>query len=103
MCVIIDCGSAGTKISRDLLISSEPAGATVYMDDDEIGATPLKVQALFTWNNEKPNNSLLRRVIQVRTDGYAPQNRDLFPIDMPNITFFLSPETILRDSKGGPK
>ena len=103
MSVIIGCGSAGTKITRDLLILSEPAGATVYMDGDKLGETPLKVQTFFTWNNDKPYNSLLRRVIQVRKDGYAPQNRDLFPIDMPNITFFLSPETILNDGKGGPK
>lgn len=103
MSVIIGCGSAGTKITRDLLIESEPAGATVYMDGDKIGETPLKVQTFFTWNNDKPYNSLLRRVIQVKKDGYAPQNRDLFPIDMPNITFFLSPETILNDVKGGAK
>lgn len=101
--VLIGCGSTGNKITRDLLISSEPVGATVYMDGDKIGETPLKVQTFFTWNSDKPYNSLLRRVVQVKKDGYAPQNRDLYPIDMPNITFFLSPETILNDGKGGPK
>jgi hypothetical protein len=96
------CGSA-SKITRDLLISSEPAGATVYMDGDKIGETPLKLQTFFTWNKDKPYDSLLRRVVQVRKDGYAPQTRDLYPIDMPNIVFFLSPESVPGEAKGGVK
>jgi PEGA domain len=84
--------SSGSKITRDLFISSDPAGAIVYMDGDKIGETPLKIQTFFTWNKDKPYDSLLRRVIQVRKAGYEPQTRDLYPIDMPNITFFLTRE-----------
>lgn len=62
------------------------------MDGDKIGETPLKIQTFFTWNKDKPYDSLLRRVIQVRKAGYEPQTRDLYPIDMPNITFFLTRE-----------
>ncbi len=100
--ILVGCSSA-TKITRDLLIISEPAGAVVYMDGDKIGETPLKVQTFFTWNKESLYDSLLRRVIQVKKDGYAPQSRDLYPIDMPNITFFLSPENALGNEKGGVK
>jgi hypothetical protein len=100
--MVAGCGSA-SKITRDLLISSEPAGATVYMDGDKIGETPLKVQTLFTWNKDNPYDSLLRRVVQVRKNGYVPQTRDLYPIDMPNIVFFLSPESVPGEAKGGAK
>ncbi len=94
------CGSV-SKITRNLLISSEPAGATVYMDGDKIGETPLKVQTFFTWNQDNPYDSLLRRVVQVRKAGYVPQDRDLYPIDVPNIVFILSPENISSAAKGG--
>ena len=100
--ILIGCGSA-TKVTRDLLITSDPAGAVVYMDGDKIGETPLKIQTFFTWNKDSLFDSLLRRVIQVRKDGYVPQSRDLYPIDMPNITFFLSPENTLGNEKGGVK
>lgn len=100
--VLIGCSST-TKFTRDLLITSEPAGAVVYMDGDKIGETPLKIQTFFTWNKEALYDSLLRRVIQVKKDGYVPQIRDLYPIDMPNITFFLSPENAPGNEKGGIK
>jgi hypothetical protein len=97
--VLFGCGSS-SKITRDLLISSDPAGATVYMDGDKIGETPLKIQTFFTWNNDHPYESLLRRVIQVTKAGYVPQSRDLYPIDMPHITFFLNHENISGTTKG---
>ncbi len=73
------------------------------MDGDKIGETPLKIQTFFTWNKDAPYDSLLRRVIQVKKDGYVPQIRDLYPIDMPNITFFLSPDKAQGNEKGGIK
>lgn len=100
--MVFGCGSSN-KLTRDLLVSSEPAGATVYMDGDKVGETPLKIQTFFTWNKDKPYESLLRRVIQVKKDGYIPQTRDLYPIDMPNIAFFLSLENTQHDIKGGSK
>jgi hypothetical protein len=100
--VLFSC-SSGSKITRDLLISSDPAGATVYMDGDRIGETPLKLQTFFTWNNDHPYDSLLRRVIQVTKEGYVPQTRDLYPIDMPHITFFLNHENTSDNVKGEEK
>lgn len=99
MGLLVGC-SSGSKITRDLLISSDPAGAIVYMDGDKIGETPLKIQTFFTWNKDKPYDSLLRRVIQVRKAGYEPQTRDLYPIDMPNITFFLTRENNEKMKEG---
>ena len=96
------CGSA-TKFTRDLVISSEPSGAQVYIDGDKIGETPLKLQTFFTWNKEEPYNSLLRRVVQIQKNGYVPQTRDLYPIDTPNIIFFLEPARIAGESQGGAK
>jgi len=103
LAVISGCGSAGNKILRNLFITSEPAGAVVYMDGDKIGETPLKLQTFFTWNQEHPYDSLLRRVIQVKKEGYAPQARDVYPIDMPNITFFLVRDNPQDATKGGVK
>jgi hypothetical protein len=100
--VLFSC-SSGSKITRDLLISSNPAGATVYMDGEKIGETPLKLQTFFTWNKDHPYDSLLRRVIQVTKEGYVPQTRDLYPIDMPNIMFFLNNESKPGDVKGEAK
>lgn len=100
--LLVGCGSA-SKITRNLLISSEPAGATVYMDGEKIGETPLKLQTFFTWNSDRPYDSLLRRVIQVKKEGYIPQTRDLYPIDMPNIVFFLNYEAKPADLKGETK
>ena len=100
--VLAGCGST-SRVTRDLLISSDPVGAVVYMDGDKIGVTPLKLQTYFTWNSDKPYNSLLRRVVQVRKEGFTAQTRDLYPIDMPNIMFFLSPEIASGDAKGGTK
>jgi hypothetical protein len=99
---LIGCSST-TKFTRDLLISSEPAGAVVYMDGDRIGETPLKIQTFFTWNKDSLYDSLLRRVIQVKKDGYVPQARDLYPIDMPNIAFFLIPDNAQGNDKGRVK
>jgi len=96
---LIGCSST-TKFTRDLLITSEPAGAVVYMDGDKVGETPLKVQTFFTWNKDSLYDSLLRRVIQVKKDGYMPQTRDLYPIDMPNIAFFLIPDNTQGNEKG---
>ncbi len=100
--VLFGC-SSGSKITRDLMILSEPVGATVYMDGEKIGETPLKVQTFFSWNNDRPYDSLLRRVIQVTKPGYIPQARDLYPIDMPNITFFLNHDNVPFEVKGGAK
>ncbi len=99
--VIPGCASSGSKISRNLFITSDPPGATVYMDGEKVGETPLKIQTFFSWNKDKPYDSLLRRVIQVRKAGYLPQSRELLPIDMPNITFFLNPENAQGTTKGG--
>ena len=101
--MIVGCASSGNKITRNLLITSEPQGAVVYMDGDMIGETPLKIQTFFTWNKSEPYDSLLRRVIQVKKAGYVPQSRELLPIDMPNITFFLVNDGGQESGKGGAK
>ena len=98
-CIALAGCSSANKITKDLLISSEPPGASVYLDGDKIGETPLKVQTFFTWNKDEIYNSLLRRVVQVKKDGYESQVRDLYPIDMPNIQFLLNRENTKGDAK----
>ncbi len=100
--MLIGC-SGTTKITKDVLIASEPTGATVYIDGDKVGETPLKIKTFFTWNKDEIYNSLLRRVIQVRKDGYESQVRDLLPIDTPNIQFFLIPEITKGKTEGQTK
>lgn len=91
------CGST-TRVARDLLITSEPAGATIFLDGDKVGETPLKVKTFFTWNQGEIYDSLLRRVVQVKKEGYESQTRDLYPIDMPTLHFLLN-----RENLGGGK
>ena len=90
---LCSCGSS-RKVVRDVLITSDPPGATIYLDGDKIGMTPLKVQTFFTWNKDELYNSLLRRIIQIKKEGYESQSRDLYPIDMPNLKFFLNRENV---------
>jgi len=100
--MFIGCSSI-TKIPKDVVIASEPTGATVYVDGDKVGETPLKIKTFFTWNRDEIYNSLLRRVIQVRKNGYESQTRDLLPVDTPNIQFFLNPENMKNEPKGQTK
>ncbi len=89
------CGCAAPeRIAKSVLVTSEPPGATVYLDGDRVGETPLKIETFFTWNDEKIYASLLRRIIQVRKDGYESQTRDLYPVDMPNVQFLLNRENL---------
>ena len=90
---LCSCGSA-SKVVRDVVITSDPPGATVYLDGDKVGVTPLKVQTFFTWNKDDLYNSLFRRIIQVKKEGYESQSRDLYPVDMPNLQFLLNRENI---------
>lgn len=46
MLVLLLTGSLGC-VERRLMITSEPAGALVYLNDQEVGRTPLDVP--FTW------------------------------------------------------
>ena len=97
MALLTACGST-TRVAKDLLITSEPAGATIFLDGDKMGETPLKVKTFFTWNQDEMYNSLLRRVVQVKKEGYESQTRDLYPIDMPTLHFLLN-----RENMGGGK
>ncbi len=60
--LILLCAAVGLCgcIERELYITSEPAGATVYVSDVEVGATP--VTTPFTWHGEYE--------IILRKDGY---------------------------------
>lgn len=97
-CLLGGCGST-SKVIKDMVITSEPSGATVFLDGDKIGETPLKVQTFFTWNKEELYNSLLRRVIQVKKEGFESQTRDMYPIDMPNLHFLLNRENVTGEKK----
>jgi hypothetical protein len=98
LAMITGCGST-SRIVKDMLITSEPSGATVFLDGDKIGETPLKVQTFFAWNKDEIYNSLLRRVVQVKKDGFESQTRDMYPIDMPNLHFLLNRENLTGDKK----
>jgi hypothetical protein len=91
--------SSTNRIVKEVLVTSEPAGATVFLDGDKIGETPLKVQTFFAWNNDEIYNSLLRRIVQVKKEGFESQTRDMYPIDMPNMHFLLNRENLTGDKK----
>jgi len=97
MTMLTACGST-TRVAKDALITSEPAGATIFLDGDRMGETPIKVKTFFAWNQDELYNSLLRRVVQVKKEGYESQTRDLYPIDMPTLHFLLN-----RENPGGGK
>lgn len=78
----------GGCVERKLTITSEPAGALVYMNDREVGRTPIETDFLWYGNYD----------VQVRREGYQTINQpqkltapwwqwppfDLFAEMMPN-------------------
>ncbi len=57
---------AGGCVRRQVSVTSDPPGALVYMNDQEIGRTPFTRD--FTWYG--------RYEVAVRKDGYEPQKTD---------------------------
>ena len=58
-------------VEREMKITSEPAGALVFVSDREVGRTPLTLP--FTWYGDYD--------VQVRLDGYTTlrTNAEIFP------------------------
>lgn len=57
----IACALGGC-VERRLVITSEPAGATVYLNDAELGRTPLEVDFTYFGTYD----------VRLRKDGYEP-------------------------------
>ena len=56
----VGLGMLGGCVEREMKITTEPAGALVYVSDREVGRTPLTLP--FTWYGDYD--------VQVRMDGY---------------------------------
>lgn len=63
--VLVLAGVAGGCVQRKLSITSEPTGALVYMNDHEVGRTPIETD--FTYYGKYD--------VQVRKDGYQTLNK----------------------------
>ena len=66
-----------------VIINSEPQGATVYINGNEIGQTPIKRQLKY----KKAKTD--RYIIIVKKKGYMHQERKHFYGDQNNILFQL--------------
>lgn len=58
-CLFLTAGLTGC-VERKLTITSQPSGALVYMNDKEVGRTPIETDFVFYGNYD----------VQVRRDGY---------------------------------
>ncbi len=68
-------------VERELTITSDPAGALVYLADDEIGRTPLTVP--FTWYGDREVILRLRGYDTLSTHAnITPPLYDIFPWDI---------------------
>jgi len=69
-------------IERTVSINTEPQGATVFLNDEEVGKTPLKVP--FTWYGDydivirKPGYQTIRTNHNIRTPWYETPGIDVF-------------------------
>ena len=81
--MLVSCRAAKTV---QIIINSEPQGATVFIDGDVIGQTPIKRD--ITFKNPKKE----RRLIQIKKEGYKPQQRYFLYRDSPNQLFQLDEE-----------
>ncbi len=69
--------------TKQVIINSEPQGATVFINQEVVGQTPVKKELTF----ENPESE--RHVIILRKDGYRPQRRYFYFQDNSNILFQL--------------
>jgi len=77
---VLACRAPKTK---QIVINSEPQGATVFIDGEVVGQTPLKRD--LTYKDYKSE----RRVIIVKKKGYMPQQRYHYYSDSTNVLFQL--------------
>lgn len=68
---------------KQVIINSEPQGATVFINGEVVGQTPVKRELTF----DKPEKQ--RYVIILRKEGYRPQTRYYYYQDSPNVLFQL--------------
>jgi len=76
------CHAAKTK---QVIINSEPQGATVFINQEVVGQTPVKKEITF----DKPESQ--RYIIIIKKEGYKPERRYYYYDDNPNILFQLVP------------
>ena len=69
--------AAGGCVERFIYVKSDPPGATVTLDDREIGKTPVEIP--FTWYG--------KRLLSVELKGRAPV-REVIAVDPPWWQFF---------------
>lgn len=60
--VLLGCAAGAGCVDRRIFITSDPSGARVYLNDQDVGVTPLEVN--FTWYGVYD--------VRVRKEGYEP-------------------------------
>ena len=76
-------GACGPKKSKTVMIDSQPQGAKISIDSEEIGETPRKVDLSF------PNPKNDRHVIKLYKKGYTPSERYYYFRDNEHVMFLL--------------
>lgn len=96
LAVVVAAGLlAGGCVERKLTVVSEPQGAVVWLNDEEVGTTPVTVN--FNWYGDY--------YVRIEKDGYAILNthrelerpaHDRFPLDF--FAEVLTPEKIVDET-----
>lgn len=74
------------KQIKSVIINSEPQGAEILIDGEQVGQTPMKRDLVF---KDKKNG---RYLILINKKGFEPQQRYFYYRDDPNILFQLNPQ-----------
>ena len=69
--------------TKQVIINSEPQGAKIFIDGENVGETPMHADLKFR-NTKKDRHN-----IQIRKSGYEPEQRYHYYRDAPNILFQL--------------
>ena len=78
---LIFCGVVCGCVERELTITSEPAGALVYISDDEKGRTPLTIP--FTWYGDYDVRLVLAGHETLKTNfNVTPPWYEVPPLDL---------------------
>lgn len=80
--LVVSAALSAGCIERTVSINTEPQGATVFLNDEEVGKTPLKVP--FTWYGDydiiirKPGYQTIRTNHNIQTPWYETPGIDVF-------------------------
>jgi len=83
--IVAACSNPNVQLN----ITSDPTGASVYIDKAKVGQTPLRHNIVF---EKTPQGDWEKKVIEVKKDCYKTEYMFFKIDDSPNLNFVLQPE-----------